>query len=47
MVGDKGTRFIILNCKHILIAMLAEDKDTEIFVMVDEFCEILDRMLRA
>ena len=41
MICDKGIKFKVLNFKtNTLIAMLTDDKITEIFVMTDEFCKV-------
>ena len=42
VVSDKSTKFQT----NTPIAMLADDKNTEIFVMADEFCKGLNAMLR-
>ena len=46
-ISDKSSKFKVLNFRQITLnAMLPEDKVIEIFVMADEFCKILNAMLR-
>lgn len=46
MGGDICCNFILIKYKDLqsIIAMLAEDKVTELFCMADEFCKFFDKM---
>lgn len=47
MVSENGCIFIVLKIKEIqtIIAMIAEDKVTELFCMADDFCKFFDAMM--
>ena len=48
VISENCCTFIVLTYKVVqtIIAMLTEDKVTEIFYMVDEFCKFFDRMTK-
>lgn len=47
MISKKCYNFIVLNYKVLqtIIAMLTEDKITELFCMADDFCKFFDAMM--
>ena len=48
VVSEKCFNFIVLKYKELqtIIAMITEDKVTELFCMADDFCKFLDAQMR-
>ena len=48
VISENCCNFIVLNYKELqtIIAMITEDKVTELFCMADDFCKFLDAHMR-
>ena len=48
VISENCCNFIVLNYKELqtIIAMITEDKVTELFCMADDFCKFLDAQMR-
>ena len=48
VISENCCNFIVLNYKELQtkIAMITEDKVTELFCMADDFCKFLDAQMR-
>ena len=48
VISENCCNFIVLNYKELqaTIAMITEDKVTELFCMADDFCKFLDAQMR-
>ena len=48
VISENCCNFIVLNYKELqtIIAMITEDKETELLCMADDFCKFLDAQMR-
>lgn len=48
VISENGCTFIVLKCKELqtIIAIITEDKVTELFCMADDFCKFFDAMMK-
>ena len=49
VISENCCNFIVLKIKELqtIIAMITEDKVTEIFFMADDFCKFFDTMIKS